>query len=411
MLIGFSKHGTGNAGRPIDYLTAETVAVTGTPVPASTAPVGYLTGRSGKKGVRREPCPVIVRGDPERVRALIDSVKHKHKYSSGVLSFSPNEIITPDMEEKIITEFEQAAFAGLSPDRYEILWVRHQHTKGRRHELHFLTPRVDLVTGKSLNIAPPRKSTRELFDTLRSKINSEYGLADPSDPARARKTRTLKHRAKIQAAEQDASKIINLRAAKGTPNPERARQLAVQLEKLVARRAAYHQQRYPAPAPETKQPSPYYYDRIGTTPLVCSEAPRIPISGTRPAVGRHAGQLEQATQRWRQACGNLESSHSRFERAYRTVANGLEQKVISLERQPRANPTLKIDRPRTIAVPATTNRPDSALPVTPVNVPVLDNSILVKYGIPARQRDGVPSRKRELERGFDLEMDMTLNDA
>jgi hypothetical protein len=370
-----------------------------------------LTGSSGKKGVRREPCPVIVRGDPERIRALIDSIKHKHKYSSGVLSFSPNEIITPDMEEKIITEFEQAAFAGLSPDRYEILWVRHQHTKGRRHELHFLTPRVDLVTGKSLNIAPPRKSTRELFDTLRSKINSEYGLADPSDPARARKTRTTKHLAKILAAEQDASKIINLRAAKGTPNPDRARQLALQLEKLVERRAAYHSQRYPAPTPDPKQPSPYYYDRIGTTPTVCAEAARIPISGTRPAVCRYAGQLEQATQRWRQACGNLESSHSRFERAYRTVANGLEQKVISLARQPRANPMLKIERPRTITVPSTTIRTDPARPAGPGKMPVLANPILVKYGIPSRQRDGVPSRERELERGFDLEMDMTLNDA
>ena len=51
------------------------------------------------------------------------------------------------------------------------------------------------------------------------------------------------------------------------------------------------------------------------------------------------------------------------------------------------------------------------MPARPVKVPVLANPILVKYGIPARQHDGVASRERELERSFELEMDMTLNDA
>lgn len=72
---------------------------------------------------------------------------------------------------------------------------------------------------------------------------------------------------------------------------------------------------------------------------------------------------------------------------------------------------LKIERPRTITVPSTTIRTDPARPAGPGKMPVLANPILVKYGIPSRQRDGVPSRERELERGFDLEMDMTLNDA
>ena len=231
MLIGFSKYGTGSAARPIDYLTAEMVHAGTKPGKASAAPVGYLTGKSGKKGVRREPSPVVVRGDPDRVKTIIDSIKFKNKYTSGVLSFSPNEIITPAMEETIIKEFEQTAFAGLRPDRFEVLWVRHQHTKTHRHELHFLTPRVDLVTGKSLNIAPPGKSTRELFDTLRSKINAEYGLSDPDDPARSRKTHVPDYSAKLQAAEQDDSKIDGLKASSGTPNPARAKLLVQQLQK------------------------------------------------------------------------------------------------------------------------------------------------------------------------------------
>jgi hypothetical protein len=232
-----------------------------------------------------------------------------------------------------------------------------------------------------------------LFDTLRSKINAEYGLADPSDPARARKEREPSHRAKIQAAKQDASKIINLRAAKGTPNPERARLLEAQLQKLVERRAAYHQERYPTPVPESQNFSPIY-DRARTSSPEFAQPARIPISGARPAVCRYAGELEQATERWRQACGSLESSHARFERAYRTLAINLEQKVSSLERM-------------TTAVPAL---PNTAKSVLPASSPVEINPLLKKYGIPARQQNGAEKTKPTRVRGLEIEMDMTLND-
>ncbi len=398
MLIGFSKHGTGRASRPVDYLTAETVQV-------STGPVGYLTGGKGKKGVRREPFPVVVRGDSVRVKEVIDSVKFKHKYTSGVLSFSPNEIITPAMEEKIITEFEQTAFAGLSSDRYEILWVRHQHTKAHRHELHFLTPRLDLVTGKSLNIAPPRKSTRELFDTLRSKINAEYGLADPSDPARARKGRVPSHRAKIKAVEQDASKIINLRSPKGSPNPERARLLEAQLQKMVERRTAYHHERYAAAVPKTLVPEAQkltpIYDRARTPSPECPQPARIPISGARPAVCRHAGDLEQATERWRQACGTLESSHSRFERAYRTIASSLERKMRSLMQMARSVSS------RILSKWPLASRQIQMRPDDPAQGTASTNPLLTKYGIPSRPTDRGLNQKRRVARGMDIEPEMT----
>jgi hypothetical protein len=371
MLIGFSKYGTGSAARPIDYLTAETVHTGTRPGKTSAAPVGYLTGKSGKKGIRREPSPVVVRGDPDRIKTIIDSIKFKNKYSSGVLSFSPNEIITPDMEGKIIKEFERAAFAGLSSDRYEILWIRHQHTKTHRHELHFLTPRIDLVTGKSLNIAPPRNSTRELFDTLRSKINAEYGLADPDDPARARKTRIPNYRAKLQAVEWDAGKIINFRAPRGIPDPARAMQLDLQLEKLVERRASYHRERYPTPIPESHHFSPIY-DRTRTTPAVGTQAPRIPISGTRPAVCRYAGQLEQATQRWNEAQRDLEISGVRLGCANRAFANDFEQTLKTLERRQ------------------------------------MNNQLFRKYGIPVRPLVEIAMRDQKRERDADLEPEIMM---
>lgn len=179
MIVGFSKHSTGGGSGPVEYLTKA----------------------ANPDGAARTPAPVVVRGNPEDVRHLIDSLSFKHTYTSGVLSFAPGETITPDREQRIIDRFEKTAFAGLERDRYSILWVRHQHAG--HHELHFVTPRVELETGKSLNIRPPGRASQALFDTFRSQINAEYGLADPDDPARARDVSLPNHLAKLQA---DASR-------------------------------------------------------------------------------------------------------------------------------------------------------------------------------------------------------------
>lgn len=189
MIIGFSKHGTGAGKGPISYLTDPT-----------------------KKGRETAP-PVVLRGDAENTRRLIDSLTFKHKYTSGVLSFAPGETITPEMEQDIMDQFEALAFAGLDRDQYSILWVRHEHAG--HHELHFVTPRIELSSGKSLNIRPPGKATQKQFDDLRSAINAQYGLADPEDPSRARNVAIPDHELK-QAAEA-------MRA--GQPPPENIREL------------------------------------------------------------------------------------------------------------------------------------------------------------------------------------------
>ena len=92
MIAGFSSHGTGGGSGPVDYVTDE------------------------KRKDRENEPPEVVRGDPEQTRDLIDSLEFKHKYTSGVLSFAPDEKITPEMEEAIIDRFEKVAFAGLEPD-------------------------------------------------------------------------------------------------------------------------------------------------------------------------------------------------------------------------------------------------------------------------------------------------------
>jgi hypothetical protein len=171
VIVGFSKHGTGGGRGPTQYMTDE------------------------QRAGRENAPPVVLRGDAEQTRQLIDSLEFKHKYTSGVLSFAPDEKITPKMEQAIMDRFESVAFGGLEPDQYDILWVRHTHAG--HHELHFVTPRVELSTGKSLNIKPPGERAREHFDDFRSEINARYGLADPTDPDRARNVSTPDHELKI----------------------------------------------------------------------------------------------------------------------------------------------------------------------------------------------------------------------
>lgn len=166
MIVGFATRGQGRGSGPVGYCVKETVI------------------QAKKAAVTRNPPPTVLRGDPYATERLIDSLSFQYKYKAGVLSFAPGEVVTPDQERDIMDRFESVAFAGLDTDQYNILWVRHEHAG--HHELHFVTPRVELTTGKSLNICPPGRGARQTYDDFRSMINAEYGLADPDDPARQR---------------------------------------------------------------------------------------------------------------------------------------------------------------------------------------------------------------------------------
>ena len=54
--------------------------------------------------------------------------------------------------------------------------------------MHVLAARVDLETGKSLNIAAP--GWQKTFDALRDWQNHENGWSRPDDPERARDVQT-----------------------------------------------------------------------------------------------------------------------------------------------------------------------------------------------------------------------------
>ena len=146
-------------------------------------PVNYVV--SAKYKEREGLPPVVLRGDPAMTTKLIDNAGAQGrvwKFSAGVLSWHPDDKVTPKQEQKIMDAFEQLAFAGLPADAYNILWVRHNHTS--HHELHFVIPRMELSTGKAFNPLPP--GWQKEFDVLRNLFNEREGWARPDDPARAR---------------------------------------------------------------------------------------------------------------------------------------------------------------------------------------------------------------------------------
>lgn len=163
MLVKFFARGVGRGSGPVEYITRLD---------------------NPNTGKLREPAPEVIRGNPEITERLIDGLDFKYKYNSGVLSFAIEDAPTEEQQQALIDSFEEYAFAGINPDSYNILWVRHTHTGGNRVELHFVTPKVELDTGKSLNIAPP--GWHGYFKPWQSLWNIKQDWARPDDLTRKR---------------------------------------------------------------------------------------------------------------------------------------------------------------------------------------------------------------------------------
>ena len=162
---------------------------------SARAAVDYLLGERDAAGKPRDGVEVR-RGDPDMVAAVADSLEFKHKYTSGVIAWAPEDRPTDAQIEAVLDKFEKTAWAGLEPDRYAWTAVEHREHGGGVH-VHVLAARCDLETGKSLNIAPP--GWQKTFGPLRDGFNHEHGWSRPDDPARAR-AQQPGHRALIDAA-------------------------------------------------------------------------------------------------------------------------------------------------------------------------------------------------------------------
>ncbi|WP_298858642.1 relaxase/mobilization nuclease domain-containing protein [uncultured Sulfitobacter sp.] len=181
MLIKFFRNGKGVGAGPVGYLVADKVL-------AYDDNRDLIRDADGQSvTVTREPLPEVLRGNPDRTEALIDASRHQWTYRAGVISFAATDAPTEEQQVEVMDGFERLAFAGLDPTQYEVLWVRHTHEN--RVELHFCTPRLELTSGRSLNIAPP--GYEKAFDSLRDVMNQRHGWADPMELERSQEVRDI----------------------------------------------------------------------------------------------------------------------------------------------------------------------------------------------------------------------------
>jgi hypothetical protein len=182
MLVKFNKRGRGGGASATEYLTGDFGTIkmdNGKPRMPTKAEQDQDIGL-------RKIKPVVLRGDVEQVKQLINGLSFAQNYTSGTLSFAENNM--PDHQKnKIMNEFQEMLLAGLEPDQYDILWV--EHLDKDRLELNFLIPNVELGTGKRLQ---PYYDfiDRDRVNAWQQITNDENSFADPHDPARKQELNT-----------------------------------------------------------------------------------------------------------------------------------------------------------------------------------------------------------------------------
>ena len=192
MIISFFSSGTGGGAAPVDCLTAREVL-------AYDENRNLIRDDLGQPQTEiRDPLPEVLHGNPDRTRDLIDASANKWSYTAGVVSFAGSDQPSEDAQQEAIEQFEALAFAGLEADQFDCLWVRHVHEGNV--ELHFCTPRLELATGRALNIAPPGHEAA--FSTLRDVLNKTHGWADPMEPDLARDFKLVRESAERAEARQ-----------------------------------------------------------------------------------------------------------------------------------------------------------------------------------------------------------------
>ena len=138
----------------------------------------------------------VLKGDATTFNAICDSSPHLWKYTSGVIAWSKDDAPTDEQIKEVLDDFEKHAFSGLDPSQYHLFAVLHIDDDGSKH-IHVLAPRLDIQSGKSLNIAPPGHEKH--FDSLRDYFNTKYQWSRPDDLLLMQTTQEPNYVAKLNA--------------------------------------------------------------------------------------------------------------------------------------------------------------------------------------------------------------------
>jgi len=182
---------------------------------SASAAKEYLLQKHDHNGEIRADVQVL-RGNPEHVTLLADSLEFKHRYTSGVIAWHKDDAPTDEQIAKVLDDFERVAFAGLEPNQYTYYAVLHEESNGAKH-IHVVAPRVELSTGKSLNIAPP--NWQKTYDVLVDKYNTKHNWASPKDLHRRK---LINNRVQLHSdmshtkAKTEVNKAVQELVAKGT---------------------------------------------------------------------------------------------------------------------------------------------------------------------------------------------------
>lgn len=146
------------------------------------AGIDYGLSEFNHKGERRSIAPRLIHGDPEDVKAAVNTLRCRQRYTAGVLSFAEKDV--PDaLKHRIIREHLAVCFPGIDAARIAACYIQHQDEGFL--ELHYWHANTDLLTGKRVNgyyHRIDRKPRRLWVQT----VNARFNLADPDDPKRWR---------------------------------------------------------------------------------------------------------------------------------------------------------------------------------------------------------------------------------
>ncbi|MDG9950904.1 mobilization protein, partial [Acinetobacter ursingii] len=173
----------------------------------------YLLDKLDHRGNVRAGIEVL-KGDATTFNAVCDSSPHLWKYTSGVIAWSKDDAPTDEQIQEVLNDFEEHAFSGLDPSQYHLFAVLHTDDDGSKH-IHVLAPRLDIQSGKSLNIAPPGHEKH--FDSLRDYFNTKYQWSRPDDLLLMQTTQEPNHIAKLN---KQAKKILSSQELETLPKKQ-----------------------------------------------------------------------------------------------------------------------------------------------------------------------------------------------
>ena len=158
MIVKFFRQGTKSSGNT----TAKSVQ-------------NYLLNERKNAGTAK-----LIKGDLDFVNTQIDccnKADFESTYTSGCLSFAENETIGESEKQALMQSFEEALLPNFS-NRSACYWV--EHTDKGRLELNFVFAKIDLETGKHLDIYQHERDVKRL-NTWKDLQVKKYDLKNPFD--------------------------------------------------------------------------------------------------------------------------------------------------------------------------------------------------------------------------------------